>query len=127
MDKGDLPAPLASSFLLVMPFSRDSEHAKLMTSLIIDLLGAFYSIRFQLSIGQDQQILKNQGRLEKSRLIFPASIISLFALPGHIRVQVTLFELANANRSGPFIFEAFLSVLRTLSSKTPSCTLPCQF
>ena len=42
-EKSDLPEHFASTFSFVMPFSHESEHTKLMTSLIINLsLAVFY-------------------------------------------------------------------------------------
>ena len=42
-EKGNLPDPFVCTFSFVMPFSYESEHTKLMTSLITNLsLGVFY-------------------------------------------------------------------------------------
>ena len=40
-EKGNLPDPFVRTFSFVMPFSHESEHTKLMTSLIINLSLAF--------------------------------------------------------------------------------------
>ena len=63
-EKGNLPEHFASTFSLVMPILHESEHTKLMTSLIINLLLALAVFDWQsLSC---EVIDKSQGDLNSS-------------------------------------------------------------
>ena len=77
-EKGDLPEHFASTFSFVMPFSHESEHAKLMTLLIINLLLAV----FYWQSPSREVIDKSQGDLNSS-----SSSFSLCALPGRFQLR----------------------------------------
>ena len=102
-EKGDLPEHFARTFSLVMPFSHESEHTKLMTLLIINLpLAVFYWQSLSCKV-----IDKSQGDLNSSN----SNYFPLCRLPGRFllhdyfsKFRVTFhLDFLRANLAAPII------------------------
>ena len=104
-EKGDLLEHFASTFSLVMPFSHESEHTKLMTSRLS-------TYRWQFSTANHFHVKWSTNPRVTS--ILPKASISLCALPGRFQLRyyfskfpprISLCYFGLANHFIPFVFE----------------------
>ena len=89
-EKGNLPDPFVHTFSFVMPFSYESEHTKLMTSLIINLsLAVFHRQSLSCEVIDKSQVDFKSPNSKYSPLCPPCQ--------WSISVALLLFEVSTSN------------------------------